>query len=442
MCTSPIQIYNRASRISARGQSLLFTVPCGKCEECKKNKAAEWSLRSYFQHKECLSKGGYTYFDTLTYSNSHLPKHFGIAHFSKSDVQNCLHKLRTYLTRAGFEVKDNLKYFVTSEYGGKTHRPHYHVIFYITIPDLDVKTFWQYLNKSWTFGFIDRYANCTSRVVNSIAAINYVSGYVQKDQEWTNVVERKLARLNRIGAAARLEANLKDYEPFHIQSKGYGAAFLDFTSLDEIITNGYIIIPDRQYLIKNYAIPEYYKRKLFYYKDSEGLYKLNKLGKEFKLLHLDDLINQQLQRYQATIDNLRQYNYYDSFDLSVVPRLITKYLDGRSLRDFVIYATVYRNRMWNSSSLVLPDYHKFYRLSLDSGTIESKLYDEDVAVRSSFRNRYDKYRITQFRYSQFKDFDYLYNLFKAITDYFNLQTDKESKRVQAIRDRLKLLLAS
>lgn len=445
MCTQPIQIYNRSSKISLRGQALLFTVECGKCEECKKAKSKEYTLRGYFEHKDCISKGGYTYFDTLTYSNKYLPKHYGIAHFDRSHITLCLKELRVYLTRAGFDVKDNLKYFVTSEYGGQTHRPHYHCLFFINVPNLDVKTFWNYLNKAWKFGFLDRRSTAPKRVVNSIAAINYVSKYVQKDQEWQSVVDAKLAKLRRIGADAKLEGKLKDFQPFHKQSQGFGANFTNYYDVASLVRDGYIAIPDKQYLVKKYAIPTYYKRKLFYtlVKDSDNKYhwKLNSAGKDFKIAHLDDNINLVTQKFQTIIDNLPSYYNGENFDLSLVPRLIEKYLDGRTLRDFAIYTCVYRNKLY-SSKKPLPHYKEFYRLSLVEGTIDSHLYDDNLSLRSSFRSRLDQFRITQYSNSDFRYFDNLFYLIKAVTDYFNLQTDKETKRVQSIRDRLKLLLAS
>lgn len=443
MCTNPIQIYNRSSKISYRGQSLLFTVPCGKCEECKKAHSNEYTLRSYFEYRDCESKGGYVYFDTLTYNNRYLPKNYGIAHFSRKHLVSCLKKLRVYLTRAGFIVKDNLKYFITSEYGGNKHRPHYHVLFFINIPNLDVKTFWQFLNKAWIYGFCDRYNTCQNRIVNSTAALNYVSKYVQKDQEWQTVVDQKIARLSKIGLDAHFQEHLKDYQPFHIQSQHYGANFLKFTNLDDILRQGFIQIPDRKYLIKNYAIPTYYKRILFYYKertaDNKYIWHLNSLGICYKSLQLDNIIDNQYNKIQSTLDNLKAYNTFESFDLSVVPRLIAQYLGTRTLRDFVIYSTVYRNRLW-SSTKPLPSYSEFYRLSLDEGTIDSRLYDTNLSVRSSYRSRLDQYKITQYRYQEFKDFDNLYYLLKAITDYFNLLTDKETKRKQSVRDRLALYL--
>lgn len=445
MCTNPIQIYNRSSQISYRGQALIYTVPCGQCEECKKLKSNEYTLRSYFEYKDCISRNGYVYFDTLTYNNKHLPKHYGIYHFRRSDIVSCLKKLRVYLTRAGFVVKDNLKYFITSEYGGKTHRPHYHVLFFITIPNLDVATFWEYLNKAWIYGFIDRKSNCASRIVNSTAAINYVAKYVQKDQEWQNVVDAKLSKLRRIGAADKLQDKLKDFSPFHLQSEGYGACFTKYYSIESIMKDGFIQIPDRKYLIKNYAIPTYYKRKLFYYydKDSDGKlhWHLNDLGKKYKVNQIDNTLSLVEKRYKDITDNLKAYSSGDNFDLSIVPRLINKYLDGRTLRDFATYVMVYRHKLYTSKR-PLPSYKDFYKLSLEQGTIDSHLYDDNLAIRSSFRSRLDQYKITQYRYHQFRDFDNLYLLFKAITNYLNVQSDKETKRKQEIRDRLKLLLAS
>lgn len=442
MCINPIQIYNRSSRISYRGQALLYTVPCGQCEECKKSKTNEYILRSYIQYKDTIANNGYAYFDTLTYSNRYLPKHFGIAHFSRNDITLFLKELRIYLTRAGFNVKDNIKYFITSEYGGKTHRPHYHVLFFITVPNLTVDVLWHYINKAWKFGFIDRRSTAPNRVVNSTAALNYVSKYVQKDQEWQNVVDAKLARLKRIGADYKLQERIKDFQPFHRQSQGYGVNFLKYVDLDSILSNGFITIPDRKYVIKNYSLPIYYKRKLFYFcikEDGKYRWILNDFGKRFKVNQLDNVIRSTAVKYRNILVNLSSYNLRNDFDLSITQSLINKYLGNRSLEDFATYVLVYRNKMW-SSKKPLPDYKEFYRLSLDEGTAASRLYDESNAIRSSYRNQLQQYQVTQFRFQQFKDFDSLFLLFRAITNYINLEADAQPKRVQQVRDRLKLLL--
>lgn len=442
MCTNPIQIYNRSDKISYRGSALVYTVPCGQCEECKKKKHSEYLLRSYFEYLDCESKGGYVYFDTLTYSNKYLPKHFGIAHFSREDIILMLKELRVYLTRAGFDVKDKIKYFITSEYGGKTHRPHYHVLFYINVPNLDVKTFWRYLNKAWKFGFIDRQSTAPSRVVNSSAALNYVSKYVTKDQEWQNVVDAKLAKLKRLGADYKLQDKLKDFQPFHKQSQGYGANFLKYTSLDSIVKNGFITIPDKKYLVKNFAIPMYYRRKMFYTlskEDGKLKWTLNDLGVQYKMGQLDNLISDCTQRYIDTFNNLNSYNLADDFDVDTVKKLINIYLDGRTFKDFATYLICYRYKLLSQFVKVLPDYRTMYRYSLSSGTTDSYLYNEDVQLQSSFRSRMDQMKITQYRYHEFRDFDNLYHLFRCITQYVNTGKDKHLKKIQELRDRLKLI---
>ena len=445
MCLNPIQIFNRSEKISFRGQSLIYTVPCGKCSECRKQKSSEYSLRSYIEYKDTLSKGGFVYFDTLTYNDKYLPKDYGISHFRRADIILFLKELRVYLTRAGFKVKDKIKYFITSEYGGLTHRPHYHVLFFITVSNLDVKTLWKYINKAWKFGFIDRESTAPSRVVNSQAALNYVSKYVQKDQEWQIVVDKKLYRLRKLGLEEKFIKKIKDFQPFHLQSQHFGENFVKFIDLNQTLTNGYITIPDRKYLIKNFAIPLYYKRKLFYtlVKDSEGKlhWKLNITGINYKVNQLENLITNNINKLSTTLYNLKSYNVFDTFDVKAVESLVEKYLDGRTLRDFVIYSTVFRNRLWYFKVVALPTYKDFFKLQFKEGKSVSALYSDDLAERSSYRSRLNGYRITQTRYNEFRNFDDLYNLFKAVTDYFNLQTDKETERVQSIRDRLKVILS-
>lgn len=444
MCLNPIQIYNRSDKISYRGQSLIYTVPCGQCSECKKQKSSEYSLRSYIEYKDTISKGGYVYFDTLTYSNKYLPKDFGISHFQRKDITLFLKELRVYLTRAGFDVKDKIKYFITSEYGGKTHRPHYHVLFFITVPSLDVQTLWKYINKSWKFGFVDREFSAPTRVVNSQAALNYVAKYVQKDQEWQSVVDKKLYRLRKLGLEDRFKKRVKDFQPFHLQSQHFGENFLEFISKDDILKNGFITIPDRKYLVKNYAVPLYYKRKLFYklIKTEDGKLKwiLNDLGITYKTNQLDNIINNNLSKLKTTLDNLDKISF-DSFDPVASRKLVEKYLDGRTLRDFVVYSTVYRNHLWSSRVTALPTYKDFYKLQFNNDNLkDSYLYDDDLAKRSSYRSRLDTYKITQTRFKEFRNFDSLYYLFKAFTNYLNLGKENEASRVQSIRDRLKLLL--
>lgn len=442
MCTNPIKIYNRSSKLSLRGSALYFTVPCGECEECKKVKQNEYTVRSYFEYRSCEAKGGYAYFDTLTYSPEYLPKTYGIAHFNRDHITLFLKELRIYLTRSGYDVKNNIKYFITSEYGGKTHRPHYHILLFITVPRLDVNTLWHFINKSWKFGLIDRQSTAPNRVINSTAAINYVAKYVSKDQEWQEVVDKKLYRLRKLGLEDKFQDKLKSMKPFHRQSQGYGAGFLQFSDLDYIIQNGTISLPDKNYLRKDYSIPKYYERKLFYQcvrEDDKYRWKLTPLGIDYKVKRLDSLIEKVAKDYTDIIDNLDAYNIADTFDTDTVRNLISRYLGSRTINDLVTYLVVYKDKLLPKHQL-LPNYKEFYRLSLQEGTTESRLYDESLNIRSSYRSRLSQNIITQYRFPQFVDFDNLYHLVKAVTDYAKYGKDEYSKEAQTVRDRLKLLL--
>lgn len=446
-CLHPIEIYNRSDKISYRTSSLIYTVPCGQCEECRKSKTSEYCLRSYIEYQDTISKGGYVYFDTLTYSPRFCPETFGIRHFMRSDITLFLKELRIYLTRAGYDVNGNLKYFITSEYGGKRHRPHYHILLFVCIPGLDVKTLWRFMNKAWKFGILDSFKSCTSRVVNSSAALNYVSKYVQKDQEWMEVIDRKISRLRKLNKFDSLEEFnelVRSCKPFHRSSIGFGAAFLKFVNLDTVIRNGYITLPDRRYLVKNYAIPMYYKRKLFYtlYRDDDNKlhWRLNDFGIEYKVNQLDRLISDTAQRYRDIFNNLWSYNYDHWYNENTVRNLVLDLLGNRTFDDLARYVVVFRNKLWFSKYPLL-NYKDFYRESLKPGKYDSHIYDDDPVVRSSFRSKLETHRITSARFSCFAGFDELVSLFRMIVKPVNDGHEKEARRIQSLRDRLKLLAA-
>lgn len=128
-----------------------FPVPCGKCDACKCAKAREWSLRCLMEYETA----GSAVFVTLTYDDVHIPADRKV---SKDDVQRFFKRFRKNLDIP-------VRYLVCGEYGGITHRPHYHaILFGVSLDDLHVKVQGSarsgnlqfesdLLSKSWQNGF-------------------------------------------------------------------------------------------------------------------------------------------------------------------------------------------------------------------------------------------------------------------------------------------------
>lgn len=146
MCTSPILILNKRYRwLSVDTPRKYIQVPCGSCDECLRRRAADLFVRADYEWKACLRNGGCGFMCCLTYSNDLLPylEIDGIKYmvFNKKDVIDFLKRLRVNLDRMfrrlfGVDAPD-FKYLVTSEFGtdpDKTHRPHYHIIFFFMRP--------------------------------------------------------------------------------------------------------------------------------------------------------------------------------------------------------------------------------------------------------------------------------------------------------------------
>lgn len=105
MCLTP---YNN-SKLGLR-------LPCGHCIECLKMRANVFAVRCSFE----ASLHSENCFLTLTYDDEHIPADKRV---NKRDVQLFLKRLRK-------NIDFQIKYFACGEYGGHTHRPHYHLIIF------------------------------------------------------------------------------------------------------------------------------------------------------------------------------------------------------------------------------------------------------------------------------------------------------------------------
>lgn len=152
------------SRFKNRAGCRRYSVPCGKCIECRRAQAREWSNRLMCEIQDHDS----AYFVTLTYDDSHIrvSKYFDPSTgeidwnptLDKRDIQLFFKRLRRAFP------DDKIRYYIAGEYGPSTHRPHYHaIIFGLHLSDLvpfgRSETGNQYyisqsLSDIWSLGFV------------------------------------------------------------------------------------------------------------------------------------------------------------------------------------------------------------------------------------------------------------------------------------------------
>lgn len=124
--------------------------PCGKCLNCRARSRQEWVFRL---RQEYLSSN-FGLFVTLTYDDEHLPSD-GV---SIRDVQLFLKRLRKRLrTLLHIPVKEykfssKMRYFIVSEYGDHTYRPHYHGILFFNFDFM--QGIYDTIESSWQNGFV------------------------------------------------------------------------------------------------------------------------------------------------------------------------------------------------------------------------------------------------------------------------------------------------
>lgn len=250
-------------------------IDCGRCLSCKIKKRKDMTTRL---NNELSLYGENCCFITLTYNDANIPTTdirsikdsekivergvgaLPVETLLPSDVQKFLKRLRRHLQyipksakkREGRDhVEKSIRYFAVGEYGGKTARPHYHLLIFGWKPsDLifhsmrkgNVVYRSKQVEKLWTFGF-STVQPC------GVGVSRYCSRYVTK----------------------KFVNDSKDFEPFKdsyfpefilqsIKHGGIGAPWFD-RHFEEIISRGYVNYRQGANFIKA-SIPSYYLRRL------------------------------------------------------------------------------------------------------------------------------------------------------------------------------------
>ncbi|KAA6326507.1 hypothetical protein EZS27_024396 [termite gut metagenome] len=253
-CTNPVHL--KIDDIQFMSGKTGRVVPCGKCLACLSRRRAQWSVRL---EKE-LAVSSSAFFITLTYAED-CP-----TSVSKRDCQLFMKRLRKACEPY------RLRYFLVSEYGTKSLRPHYHLIlFNFPREQYDLHSV---LFAAWDKGFF-AVGTVTSK------SINYTTKYCL--------------------AVANLPSYLE--KPFMLSSRrpGIGACYLSDAVLSYHRAGlvDYITKPDGVKV----AMPQYYKDRIF-----DDAMKLAISEKNTALLN------------DAVIDELEEDNEYQKENRKNVPR--------------------------------------------------------------------------------------------------------------------------
>lgn len=141
MCTSPITIRNPyydnipsdAGYRRFCPSSPTIQVPCGHCPDCQKSKTSSMVQRCIIE-----AQTSHIFNITLTYNSEHLPiaeyqslqsgQIVKVPYFDISHLQNMFKRLR----KLQFPQNRCFRYFAVSEYGGTFHRPHAHLLLFVS----------------------------------------------------------------------------------------------------------------------------------------------------------------------------------------------------------------------------------------------------------------------------------------------------------------------
>lgn len=370
-CLNPIRITNPTKVFSlAFGDKFDNYVRCGKCANCQDTLQKEWYFRAYYEYLDTIEHNGYMLMDCLTYAPKYvprlsrfirIPKYLNFMCFDYSDIRYFFVRLRTYLSKRGFDVDEKLRYFAAAEYGtdeDKTHRPHIHILFYCTVPNLDNITLSKAVSACWKYGrtdgipfksksYVDNYT-IKGGIASSQRACKYVSKYVMKSSEYQKVLNKRLAAVMHWLYENRFHSRYKygkykfeiDYfyrEPlidydwdsynsflssetgkkyyrdikkkinqFHLQSLGFGASALGDLDIYELIETNVLSIPDSNKIVMRIGLPMYYKRKIFYDRikiDGRWFWQYNSLGLKYAKKRKSDLLKRLQNNYLAIEKN-------------------------------------------------------------------------------------------------------------------------------------------
>lgn len=252
MCLYPKIIINKKYLANKKNKGIVpkcedmrtkyVPVGCGKCWECRKQKARQWQIRLYEEFKADND----AHFITLTFSPENYIK-IKTKYNCKSENEVATIAIRLTLERVRKEKKKSIKHWFITEIGhDNTKRLHLHGITWN-------KEYTECLQKKWEFGitFIGNYM--------SEKAISYITKYMTKpDTENKNYIGKVLCSPG-IGKNYINSINAKNNK-FNNENTNESYRLKDGTKLN---------------------LPIYYRNKLYTENEREKLW-INKLNEGIK----------------------------------------------------------------------------------------------------------------------------------------------------------------
>lgn len=498
MCLRQLEVLTRSNKVYRNTMPRLFNVVrCGYCAECQQNIRNEYMYRTYYETKDTFNKGGYIIFDTLTYNEDivpwtkqivknefdiDIPNELNFRCFNYKDVTNFHKRLRRNLERLyGDDIE--LKYILASEYGtaiGATHRPHYHVIYFIKDSRVDPVLFSKLVRKNWSLGITDgvddkgiTYFKNQRLFYNSVDGVNnavgYISKYIAKDSSYSRLVRVKEKEIEKYldkfdksfkesyQGKLRLLALRRGINQFKKCSKGFGETAFDYMDLERIFEDGKVIRPDSYKIKTAIQLPMYYYRKLFqFYDKDEKIWKYNDSGKLLKRKSIERKIRRLADVYETRLLNKNDDNISDLQSKSRKELLsygkkqnivddICKMLGKRTLYDYAKYQVIYARRLFNDNDTISGiNYFLEHMFDENQPTVQINFrgdtrehYGIPYVINDGCEinaSDYVKYNcVDEFTLPQFYDFDKISMLFKKLSA-------DESIRKQAAFDKKQALM--
>ncbi|WP_277265425.1 rolling circle replication-associated protein [Prevotella corporis] len=450
-------------------------VPCRTCNSCLNQRSNHWKKRV---NDEC-KKYRYVMFFTLTYSNDNLPLYLpitsedgtvewysnrdgskfnendklqdseihpirvqnsnviGIPHVSKYDIVCFVKRLRShinyYFKKHNITENEKIRYFICSEYGPRTLRPHYHGLFFFD-SEVISRRFGTFLRKAWSYGnqdyslvnssapsYVAKYINGYSRLPKvllteytkpfHLSSKNPCIGYCKDDekevfknfntgtygytkfdkdtQQFYFVAPPSYVE-NRYFPKCREFGSLSYFEKLRIYSYAYDLTqqerFLDANDIRRFVKFHFPSAVDRHatYACLKYCqlsdlTPADYVRNIELYYSEKELYQLG-LHYTYQQRYIDD--------YHLPISNLL------SFDLTSYERIpyYKHDFNASPLRDIFISYGVDPNLLYDSDGIIIPEYVEslkqentdFYRKNVlfnqkvHSDSFKSKTLNESI----------------------------------------------------------------